>query len=469
MGRQLIGVRLAGLGIVWAMVWSAQATERHVPGEYGTIQGAIDACVAGDVVVVGSGTYTGTGNKNLQLRKTITVRSASGAASCIIDCQHDGRGFYIDGEATAASVVDGFTIRNGYTEDRAGGLYCSSTATVVNCILTGNVSAMGGGAYLTGYAKMRDCVITGNSALYEFPEGLGGGGIAGAGFYVTNCTITGNWARFGGGTAGGGIFVNCAISGNVAEVAGGGIYRGGAELANCVITGNTAGWYGGGVCTVGDWVQLFNCTLSSNAAGWYGGGMYCYDHGGAVIENSVFSENSATYGPEIALDDQTRADVSYSDIHGDQPVFVWGLSYVDWGSGNVNADPGFVDPNGGNYRLQLQSPCIDAGSNALVAPDFSDLDHDGEIAEPVLFDLAGNMRVARFTVDMGAYEVPFGDMDCDGVVSFADINPFVAALGGRAGYEAQNPNCVWGYADTSGDGVVSFADINPFVRMLAGP
>jgi probable HAF family extracellular repeat protein len=59
-----------------------------------------------------------------------------------------------------------------------------------------------------------------------------------------------------------------------------------------------------------------------------------------------------------------------------------------------------------------------------------------------------------------------GDMNCDGLVSYADINPFVLALTSQAAYNAQYPNCNWMNADINADGVVSYADINPFVALL---
>jgi hypothetical protein len=62
-----------------------------------------------------------------------------------------------------------------------------------------------------------------------------------------------------------------------------------------------------------------------------------------------------------------------------------------------------------------------------------------------------------------------GDMNCDGVVSYADINPFVLALSSQAAYEAQYPTCRYLNADCSNDGVVSYADINPFVVLLSQP
>ena len=79
---------------------------------------------------------------------------------------------------------------------------------------------------------------------------------------------------------------------------------------------------------------------------------------------------------------------------------------------------------------------------------------------------SGNSNVATVTID---YRGLLGDLNCDGLVNFADINPFVAALTGQAAYQAQFPNCDYFNADCNDDGVVSFADINPFVALMAGP
>ena len=59
-----------------------------------------------------------------------------------------------------------------------------------------------------------------------------------------------------------------------------------------------------------------------------------------------------------------------------------------------------------------------------------------------------------------------GDLNCDGAVSFLDINPFVLALQGQPGYEVVYPNCRWFNADCNGDGRVDFLDINAFVDLL---
>ncbi len=62
-----------------------------------------------------------------------------------------------------------------------------------------------------------------------------------------------------------------------------------------------------------------------------------------------------------------------------------------------------------------------------------------------------------------------GDLNCDGVVNFLDINPFVLALTDPAGYAAAFPNCTINAGDVNGDGAVDFLDINPFVALLGGP
>jgi hypothetical protein len=65
------------------------------------------------------------------------------------------------------------------------------------------------------------------------------------------------------------------------------------------------------------------------------------------------------------------------------------------------------------------SACIDAGDNTAVPPDTLDLDSDGDTAEPIPIDLAGNQRFVDHAdvpdtgngtapiVDMGAYEANY--------------------------------------------------------------
>ena len=58
-----------------------------------------------------------------------------------------GRGFIFNSGETSTSVLDGFTITNGYVEtEDGGGIYCENSSPIIkNCTLIGN-NAPGGGA-----------------------------------------------------------------------------------------------------------------------------------------------------------------------------------------------------------------------------------------------------------------------------------------------------------------------------------
>ncbi len=57
-----------------------------------------------------------------------------------------------------------------------------------------------------------------------------------------------------------------------------------------------------------------------------------------------------------------------------------------------------------------------------------------------------------------------GDVNCDGVVDFFDIDPFLLALFDPPAYAAAYPGCDNG--DVNGDGGVDFFDIDPFLTCL---
>jgi hypothetical protein len=62
-----------------------------------------------------------------------------------------------------------------------------------------------------------------------------------------------------------------------------------------------------------------------------------------------------------------------------------------------------------------------------------------------------------------------GDMNCDGVIDFGDINPFVTFLSNFAAWQGEFPGCNAANGDINCDGVFgqgSFGDINPFVALM---
>lgn len=227
-------------------------------------------------------------------------------------------------------------------------------------------------------------------------------------------------------------------------------------MGNCLVYGNYASQSGGGL-HVEDCSEIFtNCTLSGNTAGDYGGALGLVGWTAASLRQCIVWDNHATQGPEIgfgAWGDPHIEEMCYTDISG------------DWtGPGNIDEDPLFVTPGGGDFRLQADSPCIDAGDPAYTAPA-------GTV------DVGGRLRawdgdgdgIAR--VDMGANEFaahPYADVNCDDLINVFDINPFVLALTSPTAYAASYPLCSRMTSDTNGDGDVNAFDIDPFVELLVG-
>jgi hypothetical protein len=127
----------------------------------------------------------------------------------------------------------------------------------------------------------------------------------------------------------------------------------------------------------------------------------------------------------------------------------------------------YVSDNGGPYHawLTTEDTCAtftDTKLNHTYRFYSVAADHVGHVEAPPT-DAGGAIVPDAVTTLPGLT----GDMNCDGVVNFDDINPFVLALTGQAGYEAHFPACNWLGADANCDGSVDFNDINPFVACLS--
>ncbi|MHC4574297.1 MAG: S8 family peptidase, partial [Planctomycetota bacterium] len=99
-------------GNCFTFTTEANPGDTNVPGQYPTIQEAIDHSWEDVTIWVADGTYTGDGNRDIDfLGKAITVKSENGPNDCIIDCAgtetDPHRGFYFHNGEDANSILDG--------------------------------------------------------------------------------------------------------------------------------------------------------------------------------------------------------------------------------------------------------------------------------------------------------------------------------------------------------------------------
>lgn len=347
-GSRVFAIRTSRLllGLSLACPWLAEAA--FVTCNAGTVT-ALNNCFTTadanpanqyDVVLTNNATpYMLT--KTLKLTQgTVYLRSSTGdlnnAHTYILDGGYPGASWkrVIEvskgaGTYTPYLSISGVTVRNGIADDSyGGGIYVNNgNVNVSNSYIEKNRSTrLGAGLYIqgTGEAYVYNSIIRDNIILYANPElpqqNLCGGQMASGGglavwtgsLQVYKSTVTGNYACRGGGIAaypGSYLTVeNSTVSGNNANVSGGGVIlygRVGANIAFNTIVHNKAGirptggsgyWdekYGGGIAFT-SWegelrargnILAKNETVTSNKSTLFYHGHDCYDRGPFLSAN----------------------------------------------------------------------------------------------------------------------------------------------------------------------------------------
>ena len=384
----------------------------HVPADQPTIQAAINAASPGDTILISDGTYKESINFN---GKAVTVTSVHGPAVTTIDGGKLSTVVLFVTAETSASILNGFTITNGFAGFQSpnfgegGGIAVENASpTITNNVITGNAGCEGVGIGIGFGSPLVQGNTISNNTQAGCSGGIGGGGISirgeSSGTQIISNTISGNSMPAGGGgialfAAGGPLIENNIFTGNNGFGQGGGIVmfnNASPQIINNIFVHNTAA-QGGGLywlipqSTPG--ILLLNNTIVGNTATQGSGVFNSGFASNATLQNNiisgqpginaVFCESFNNNAPPIftANDVFTTDATPYGGICTDQTSV----------NGNISADPLLTDVAVENLHLQPLSPAIDAGSN--TAP----------VTLP-LGDLDGHPRIHNAIVDIGAFE-----------------------------------------------------------------
>ena len=327
----------------------------NVPGDFGSIQAAIDdgGTDNGDTILVADGTYTE--NINFDGMNVVLIGDPDNPGDVIIDGDALDAVITMDSGEDSGAEVNGFTITNGRRDaimgnpQKGGGirLINASAPTLRNLIITDNHcvggQAGGGGIDMDTNcdAILEDIVISNNTSTY-----IGGG----VGMYQSDPTFT-----------------RVQIINNTSDGGGGGMYIWDAagSFRWCVIADNETGGGapgGGGVLVHDSNPSFTQCTIANNTAPANTGGGFGAETGGNVNLNTCILWGNSDHEIYTSVADFTTNYLLVDPL--DDETFETGggnISVMNW----VNGTPDFVDGGSGDYHLEFGSDAINTGHPVL--------------------------------------------------------------------------------------------------------
>lgn len=352
--KGLMGSLAVGVMSLLILSGTAYAATLNVPSSYTTLQAAIDAAASGDTVLVAPGEYV----QSIRVKAGVAVQSTGGPTVTTIrgDGSRTPGGWMsytvlvqeIDLVSAAKyTTISGFTI----TGSQVGVFNLDhSSPTITNNVVTGN--AIGIFNYSSSYAAIINNTIADNvdgilSSMSSAP-------------LISGNVITRNTSN--------GIYNH---------------YESSPTITNNIITYNLYGIFNYYYASP----SITNNNIIGSAYGIYN----FFSSSPSVTNNVITGSEHGIYNLTFCAPIITYNDITgnVSDIYDEH----YSSSTVIY---NISSDPLFVNPAVGDYHLQVNSPCIDAGTNnALGLPE---TDFDGS---PRIVD--GNGDGIRI-VDIGAFE-----------------------------------------------------------------
>jgi hypothetical protein len=343
----------------------------------------------------------------------------------------EGGGFFING---ATVVISATIVRDNTAGTWGGGVYAEETSGAVNVSLVSsellnNDAGIGGGGLSASASliTLDDVKVVSNTT-----QGEGAGVRAFGTIVITNSAVVSNTAAgcVSGPCSGGGIYANgdlsiynSEISDNVMDgvsnIYGGGIAvsDGTLHLQGSIVSNNrsvaTDFSGGSGLVAFGSDVTIVDTSIISNGIGDNAVGLFSSpftltnilvaDNDGSGIQSDENPLTGTMMNVTVAANENQGIQMTGGDVRITNSI-IWGNSWDNncignctvahsdigtgdtSGTGNISADPRFVDAANGDYHLGVGSPCIDKGTS---------------VGAPAT-DIEGTPRDAA--PDMGAYE-----------------------------------------------------------------
>jgi hypothetical protein len=287
-----------------------------------------------------------------------------------------------------------------------------SNPTVINCTFSlNNGSAM---YNISSSPQVIDCIFINNSSASD-----GGGVYNRSGSPVfTGCSFIQNTAFFKqSGVPPYYIFGNGgAVLNTTMSI---------VTFKNCIFNGNNADEKGAAICNLLGDVTIENCIFAANVSKM-----------GAALSNNTANNNDLSTSRiinsilwdkrnEIYNEKSSNVTVKYDDIQGGQSSIYDPEGKVIWGTGNIDIDPLFADPNNGDYHLKSQAGRFDPITQSWIQDDITSPCIDaGDPNNPIGYEPFPNGGI----INMGAYggtaeasKSYFGKPLCETIVA-GDIN-----------------------------------------------
>ncbi|MDG2055583.1 MAG: right-handed parallel beta-helix repeat-containing protein [Phycisphaerales bacterium] len=400
---------------------SAAGDTIHVPLDHTSIQGAIDASVDGDLILIAEGTYN---EFNVDLSgRAVTIRGAVdvlGASLVTIDGQDNGTVVLCTSGESASTILEHINIANGLVSPAGAGMLIHNSSPILrNVSFIENTSAVGGAVeMLNSSAQLEQC---------KFEQNWGG--FSGGALYIgqsssptlTDCVFEGNQSSTDSGGAvysddSSPTFNGCIFNDNSATDHGGGMYVTVSQvvLNQCVFSNNYGNLYGGGLRSESSAVTISGCQFENNRSqGGQGGGLY-FDGGSLAMDNTNFVLNTAlSYGAAMYVRSCTGsiADCQVANQVGGFAIFTAGSEVPLFERCDIEKNSG-----GGIWDI---GPAQATYEDCRVVNNLSGGLFTNRSTRLINTVLCGNVgpQIRGYWIDGGGACVDFGcnDVDGDGV------------------------------------------------------